>query len=449
MNNLLIVLLCILGVVLGPKYSCFANEYLDLFEIEGTKTTYFLDSSKLDSDRQFLYGSIVAEYDYMLEKNKATNGTVFKGATSMLNTLEVFFKSKLTTYMDVFISGRASYDPIYSIKGRNEFTSDLIRSQEFEVDLGESFIQTNIKGVDLKLGRQIMSWGSLDTFRIVDLINPLDLRKIGYKDFKDLKLPIGIIKLIFPSRLFTISTVLIAEQRFNKIPSYGSEYYVSQIAPLSSEKETFKVTGGVNLNKQFLNGDVSLYLARFYQDNQHIEQIHTSELILKRNILNLSGISASWRLFDFIIKSDLAYYNNVRFSNLNKYFNQFKFGLGFDYSKFENITLTGEVALEHTIDYENKLKAAPDYMVETDILFNFSTEIKSFREQVVTTIFYSHFGKDVDSGSFIRPSIAYYFTDKYKFEFGSILYFAGTKEYSKQFNKNDRIFVKFETFFGG
>jgi len=94
--------------------------------------------------------------------------------------LELTLKKKFSDSWQGQISAWGYYDLVYSLQGRDNYTSEVLDSYEKELQLRDTFIQGSLtEKLDTKIGRQIVVWGALDNLRVTDVLNPLDLRVLG------------------------------------------------------------------------------------------------------------------------------------------------------------------------------------------------------------------------------------------------------------------------------
>ena len=67
------------------------------------------------------------------------------------------------------------YDFAYRINGRADYNGAVLDVYEWQVDSGEAYLAGPIaEKFDLTIGRKVVNWGRSDTFRVVDVVNPLD-----------------------------------------------------------------------------------------------------------------------------------------------------------------------------------------------------------------------------------------------------------------------------------
>lgn len=102
----------------------------------------------------------------------------------------------------------------------------VLNDYESDTEFREIFIRGKINPrLDLKVGRQIVVWGKSDNFRVVDVLNPPDLREPGLVDIENLRLPSCKSRLDYYQGDWSLSGLAIHEIRFDKLPPYGSDFY--------------------------------------------------------------------------------------------------------------------------------------------------------------------------------------------------------------------------------
>ena len=101
--------------------------------------------------------------------------------------LQPEFRYKFNANWDSLISGNAFYNTVYRIRGRSQYNTETLESNETELEIREFSLRGTISdNFDLKIGRQIVVWGKSDSIRVVDILNPLDFREPGMIDIEDL-----------------------------------------------------------------------------------------------------------------------------------------------------------------------------------------------------------------------------------------------------------------------
>ncbi len=134
-----------------------------------------------------LNGSVAVSAVSNIHQHQSAQGTDYSGLSRLRFTLDLNLDAKFSKSWDATVRGRGFYDGAYSIRGRGEYTDQVISSLESEAELREAFIRGKVlPSLDLKLGRQIVVWGKSDNLRVTDVLNPLDNREPGMVEIEDL-----------------------------------------------------------------------------------------------------------------------------------------------------------------------------------------------------------------------------------------------------------------------
>lgn len=150
-------------------------------------------------------------------------------------------------------------DPPYSQAARDAY--------EFAFDLREAYVQVPWAGFDWSLGWQQVVWGKADQLRILDQINPLDLREFVLLDMKDYRKPIPMLRLNGMVRQW--ETELLYVPTFTPIDfaKPGSEYAFQLIPNVPGVRELPSASydnvgergqAGMRLSRSFEGLDLSL-----------------------------------------------------------------------------------------------------------------------------------------------------------------------------------------------
>ncbi len=369
----------------------------------------------------------------------------YRGLTRLRLKSDLEFELRLPKNWKVYASAYAFYDFAYRLKGREDFTSETLDAYESEIEWQETYIQGSLTtNLDLRFGRQIINWGRADNIRVLDVLNPLDLREPGMVDIEDLRLPVTMTRLDYLMGNWTLMAAAIHEIRFHKYPVLGNEFYPLPIdwPEESMPANTFKNTeyaaalSAVNI---FPGTDFSLHFARFYNDAFHLK-IALPQLLLQHARLTMFGASIGLVRASWLFKSELAVFNGLKYSLVQKKKSRFDLLLGLEYSGFKNTVLALDFANSHVLKYDKLLALAPDQISQNDMQM-VTTMRKSFIREtahlIAVVILQDDWG---EKGAFARLSISYDWSDNLEFAVGTVQYKSGELLLSKQAADNDRIF---------
>lgn len=136
-----------------------------------------------------------------------------QGLQTALTNLFVETDYKMTDQLKFYTSGRLSVDWAYQLNsGRDSWEDKLFNKSKghLNVDsnywqiLNEAHFTWTPGNFFFRVGKQIVSWGEMDGFRLMDQINPLDTRR-GFADveFENTIIPIWLLRAEYYPRITT------------------------------------------------------------------------------------------------------------------------------------------------------------------------------------------------------------------------------------------------------
>ncbi|MCB8964767.1 MAG: hypothetical protein H6536_06995 [Bacteroidales bacterium] len=84
--------------------------------------------------------------------------------------------------------------------------------------LREAFFRYNSDQWDLKVGRQIVTWGVADGLRITDLVSPMDYSEFLAQDYDDIRIPENGVRVKYLHSSFNLEGVFIPIPEFFQLP---------------------------------------------------------------------------------------------------------------------------------------------------------------------------------------------------------------------------------------
>ncbi|MBW2112806.1 MAG: hypothetical protein JRH00_15500 [Deltaproteobacteria bacterium] len=372
--------------------------------------------------------------------------TDHRGLSRLKTKASLEAKVKLSPSWRVKVGGHVFYDFAYAIKGRDEFTDDVLDDYEDEAELGEAYVQgALLPSLDLKAGRQIVVWGKSDNIRVTDILNPIDNREPGLVDIEDLRLPVTMTRLDYYFGDWNLCGIAIHEVRFNKDPQFGNDFFPS-LAPLPKEEKPS--TGidnqeyAVALNGIFSGWDLSLYGAYLFDDQAHVEQ---TPLGLKRmhSRVTMFGAAANVALGNWLLKGEAACFRGLEFFSLpGKTKSRLDVMAGVEFSGFTDTTISFEIVNRHLLAFDDRLKTAPDNTLKNDFQTVFRLTRNFLHETLTLTFLASTFDLTGGNGAFQRLSLEYDLNEQVAVQCGVITYQSGDKPSFRNIDDNDRLFIE-------
>jgi hypothetical protein len=379
-----------------------------------------------------------AAYNYA-HPAPAAGDTDFRGLSRLRAKLNLEHNYDFNDNWRSHVAGYGYYDLAYQLKGRGNYSNEVLEEYESELELGEVWLQGRLNTqTDLKLGRQIVVWGKSDNIRITDLINPLDNREPGMVDIEDLRLPLAMARLDYYVGDWGFTALAIPEIRFNKMPPFGSDFY-PQSTPVPAEEVPTTTEFGLAANGIFSGWDLSLYWASLYDDSPHTVTT-TSGAELQHARLNMAGLAANVAINNWLLKGEAAHFSGIEYSSQpGESFDRTDALIGIEYSGLRDTTLSLEIANRHLHDYHKALINEGVKEDEWQTALRYQGDFLHARLHLLALI--SRFGEQFDEGGFGRYSAAYDLADGLTLTGGIVNFESGEKFPFTSYGDNDRLFV--------
>ncbi|GAB6905200.1 SH3 type 3 domain protein (fragment) [Desulfosarcina cetonica] len=348
-----------------------------------------------------------------------------------------------------FASGAADYDFAYGINGRSQYADAVLDDDEREVELREAYLQGRLsKQLDVKVGRQIVVWGTSDNIRVVDVINPLDLREPGVTDIEDLRLPVTLTRLDYYWGDFSLTGIAIHEVRFNKNPPDGSDFSPSATPPPvenDPDSDVANTQFAVALNGIFSGWDLGFYAADIYDENAHFKRSVSGSTVLESTHarIKMVGGSANLAWGNWLIKGEFAWLDGLEFTHLpHNTYCRLDVMAGLEYAGFDDTQLTLEIVDRHLFDHDDALKQDPDGCNADQIQWVARMDKDFLHDTLTLTVLISVYGEAFQDGAYQRLSTEYEIADAFTVNGGIVFYQSGHLPAFKDISDNDRLFLE-------
>lgn len=115
--------------------------------------------------------------------------------------------------------------------GRFRVETELEPETEREADLRELYATYEGRSFSLKLGRQQVVWGKTDGLRLLDVVNPLELRGFILEDYVDIRIPLWMANLELFRGDGSLQLLVIPDLTFDDPAAPGGELFVRPSLP--------------------------------------------------------------------------------------------------------------------------------------------------------------------------------------------------------------------------
>jgi len=377
----------------------FGDEPIEVVTVkeEGTKTYSAYGSISLSSS-----------YNYAHDEPVGTAND-FRGLSSAKVSTDINLEYRFDNGYKVKSTIKAYKDFIYEIKSDEYQTTPEDYDQD--ADINELYLQGSINSkTDIKIGRQIVVWGKSDNIRITDTLNPMDNTAAGMVDIEDLRLGRTMTKLDYFIDKWSVSGIILHENRYSNMAQIGSDYYLGTMPDEPSDSLS---NSGVAIS---LSGNLEGQDIAFYYSNQYIDN--------KTYKSNMLGMAYNKVINNFLFKTEIAYFDNYDSDTIDAKTDGL---LGLEYNGISDGSISLEIAnKDKNIQYA--LRFTQSYINQT----------------LDFTVLYSGFGKELEYGGFVRAWFEYDIDDKLSTNFGVIDYLGGDKPNFEMLKDNDRVFASLE-----
>lgn len=363
--------------------------------------------------------------------------------------------------------GKAFYDFIYNLRGRHKFTDQVLKAYENEIELTEAYIEgALVPAMDLKIGRQIVVWGNTENFRITDMVNPEDNRDPGMVDIEDLRLPVNMAKISLYTGDYNFSLMAIPEIRFDKQPVFGNDFFPLDTT-LPPEDKPDSGLDNIELAMAFkgvFHGwDMSLYGAYLFNDESHFETVGSEDVVVGQSPLpggglapiivrvpiyeqrharlSMAGFAINVVRGSWILKTELAFVDGLRFNATRDKKSRIKGLIGFEYSGFTDTLIVLELVDTHLFDCERQMKKGPDYADKNRLETAFRMSRTLLHDRLELMLLVIAMGGKARDGAFERLTAAYELTDALSIKAGCVFYQDGGNIMYDNIHDNNRLFI--------
>lgn len=422
-------------------------------------------------------------FEFSYENKNVTIGGPFR---NMNMKLYVELRPEYEAVFDFKESGLGSNgrekDILYGGTLRGRLQDNLFENDEYNPFAREAwlYITDREKKFEAKLGRQLVTWGESDFIRLLDLVNPYNLREVDIMEDEDFKIPTwmanftywfspenGLQLLWIPRYVPSWLAPEGSPWAFNSV--YGLRgYKVHMISPAISFNDSDVGVRWKGRIPALNNTDYTLNF--FHKWDPYPDLIFTPkasekgthDFIYKPNRLLLFGGSFSTSfteaLFikDWVLRGEFVYYHHDTYSDFNGIVHtkdHYAFLLGFDkiLSMFgrQDWWLSLQFYMDHLNSYdESKLAFVDAGLANVDkrqLIYSAMLYREFFTDRLRWDIAMS--GTD-NRDHFFWWRTYYDLTDKIEIGFGTKLYFGGKKTSLGEFStRGDHIFLEIKRSF--
>ncbi len=363
------------------------------------------------------------------------------------------FRSRALTWYDAAMDVNAT--------NRTDLTPGIKQHYRTRIESKEAYLLYGGDAFDLRIGQQQIVWGKTDGIRMLDIINPLDLREFILDDFLDSRIGLWSARLNYYAEIgdaeHEFEFIMIPDARPGEFAPTGSRWgFAPQTPPpgialhaLAPEQPNWSLRNsefGVAWRANLDDWDLSLNYFYGWQDTPNLfRQLSGATLIMQLKHLRMHTLGSSFSnaFGPFVVRGEVAV-------NLGEGINTTS--LIWNRSVVRRTTLNGAIAIDYTVSnwtigaqlFGRQVINAP--VVDTTL--GTTPNIATLR---IATDFMNEKLKpeilllaDLDDGGLLaRPKISYEFSDNLVGALGADI-ISGTGGLFGRFASNDRVYSELE-----
>ncbi|MDT8318443.1 MAG: DUF1302 family protein [bacterium] len=349
---------------------------------------------------------------------------------------------EIKSYLGENISLKALFRGIYETRLEEDILS--------EGEVRELYADISGERYKLRLGRQQVVWGKTDGLRLLDLVNPQDLREFILDDFIDSRVPLWMARGDIYVGDDTLQLLLIPDYKPNDIADSGDRFepvflQAMRAAPIPYDEED---EPGVRLENSeygfryngFVGGwDYSLNYFNSWDDNPlYFKDPATGGIERRYRRYSMAGGSFSNAFGSLVVRGELAYNGGRYFSTADPLDSdglvrkdEAKGALGLDYTVGDWL-ISGQIFESCILDYDDEI-----VFDESTTNISFLVNVKFLNETLDVKLL-NIYGVN-DSDGMNRLSLTYAVTDAWKLMAGGTVFSGPADSFMGQFDDADRV----------
>ncbi len=338
---------------------------------------------------------------------------------------------------------------------------------DFETFLREAYVDLFFSNVEFRLGKQQVVWGKADGVFINDIVCPLDMSMFLLQDFDNIRMGLPMAKANLYLGNWMLEGLWIPKFEPWQFAEAGSDWEFTLSVPPDTvwdlipnvihlndeelpENSLENSEFGLKLSTFLLGADISLLYLDGYADHPSIQVVDTTitgspiptqiDTYLSPTYYRspMYGLNFSRPVFTTVIRGELGYFANRRFSNVNMQTvtsDYFSGMMGLDFTGPLGSSISFQAIHRQIMDYKSGMVDDKTEQMAT------ATISGSFlRETVIASVLgLADVNEDAGLG---RLDISYAWSDALRISLGGFLLWGNEDTLFGQFDVNDNIYLK-------
>ena len=349
---------------------------------------------------------------------------------------------------------RANYGEASLFTSVNLAYNSIIKDQTGAF-LREAYFDYAGRFLEVKAGRQIVTWGVADGLRITDLISPMDYTEFMANDYDDIRVPVNAINLKYPGESFSAEVVFVPVPEYFVLPTSDDNPW--QMTAPNGMQMDLSGTPAKHIKNSEVGGRLRFFLENLDFSLTALHTYNKSPVTVARfnpqrqtavikgiyEPMNVVGGDVSIPAGEIVIRGEVAVYfgEPIALKNAMDYWFRKSFNglIGIDWYAGNNWTIMAQYMHKVIMDYRDVLGTEQNTSMIT---------ARISKEVLNNTLKLSVYGMfDVDNvGFYVRPAADYLLSDQITLSLGADI-LGGRRGTFKTYDKNTQIWAKGKFFF--
>ncbi len=346
---------------------------------ESNEENFFDISADLEEDAEAhsqysITGSVRQDFTYGIASPNEAFSRNTSGIEEINSEFFIQVQGRPSDSSKIKFSGVLDYD-----WGR-WFNGDFVLGgSDINFELKDLFLDlTSDNGLWVRLGKQIVARGEVESVKITDVVNPIDISAPGQVEFKDIRIQVPALLVSAPVGNATAEVILIndagADKLGTKEPGSAFDYSIlnNQIfASLpagttvqSEDGEPIKSWEAVGrLNYKLNGGDISFIAAEINWNQSSLQAVGESvPLVMQYGFdrVKVIGVSGNVVRGNYLFKGEVALNDGRKFQNSSPLtgwseHQEIASGVAMEYSGLSDTVLSFEINNSNIVNYSSNL----------------------------------------------------------------------------------------------
>jgi hypothetical protein len=338
----------------------------------------------------------------------------------------------------------------WHLLGKGDLAYDHVARQE-QSELREGYVDYTAGNWDLRVGRQVITWGLGDLVFVNDVF-PKDYGALfAGRPLEYLKLGVDAIKLGVYPEFASFELVAAPNFRATRVPD-AARFHVFDPMPGVTDRETVipgQGEGGLRIYRDIAGYDAALYLYRGFQRTPSMRPDNVSaptRITLFYTRLSVYGVSLSGRAGEGVLSAEAAYYDSRDDRSGNDFTvpnSQTRLLVGYQMQPVEDLSLGFQYYLEYMHDY-GAYQAALPAGFPVDKRWSHAVTARLTQLVLHQTLRLSAYASyNIGDGDrLLNPELRYSFTDRVWGAVGANLFGGKPSGQFGQFARDDNVYLQ-------